>query len=155
MAWGQATLALGSNWWRGLNLRRIDVVPALLQVAVWVGSVVYALSMVREARPGTPDDDTWWLWHLPMQAAFALLVAAAASLAARGVAARASMWWAVIAVAVVSAAWLGVLSLTYPDHLGSLGRRGGIAAAVWCGLFAISLPVSVLWHEKRAPATRP
>jgi hypothetical protein len=72
--------------------------------------------------------------HLPTQAAFALSVAGVAVLAVLAGAAK-SAWWQVSAwSAAVSALWLGLLSVAYPGHLGSVGRIGGVAAIVWgCG----------------------
>jgi hypothetical protein len=107
---------------------------AVLAVAAAVSSVAYAATMIQAARAGHLDDDTWGLMHLPMQAAFALSVARVAVLAVLAGAAK-SAWWQVSAwSAAVSALWLGLLSVAYPGHLGSVGRIGGVAAIVWgCG----------------------
>jgi hypothetical protein len=119
---------------RGLSLRGINRGLAVLAVAAAVSSVAYAATMIQAARAGHSDDDTWGLMHLPTQAAFALSVARVAVLAVLAGAAK-SAWWQVSAwSAAVSALWLGLLSVAYPGHFGSVGRIGGVAAIVWgCG----------------------
>ena len=34
-------------------------------------------------------------------------------------------------LAAVSAVWFGVVSMLYPEHVGSLGAIGGAACVVW------------------------
>ena len=127
---------------RGLSLRGINKGMAVLAVVAAVSSVAYAATMIQAARAGHLDDDTWGLMHLPMQAAFALSVAGVAVLAVLADAAK-SAWWQVSAwSAAVSALWLGLLSVAYPEHLGSVGRIGGVAAIVWGAALAVGTVIN-------------
>jgi hypothetical protein len=115
----------GTNWWLG----------AFVVVAMtW--AVVYAVQMIEAAPAGKPDDDTWGLMHLPMQAAFALAVGGSATLSVLAGAASAPGWKASAMPASVSAVWLGAVSVAYPSHLGSMGQFGGIVAIIWGLAFA-------------------
>jgi len=69
--------------------------------------------------------------HMPMQAGFALAVPVAAAVAVIALAnVVAGAWFAVVPPAAC-AVWFGVVSLSYPDHVGSLGTLAGTAAAGW------------------------
>jgi hypothetical protein len=128
----------------GLSLRGINKGIAVLAVVAAVSSVAYAAAMIQAARAGRADDDTWGLMHLPMQAAFALSVAGVTVLAVLAGAAN-SAWWQVSAwSAAGSAVWLGLLSVAYPGHLGSVGATGGIAAIVW----GVALVVGTVLHHR-------
>jgi hypothetical protein len=116
---------------RGLSVHEVDRVMAVFAAVAAVVAVGYAGSMIRAARQGVSDDDTWGLMHLPMQAAFGLSVAGVAILAVLTGSAKRSASLVPVVSAGVSAAWLGVISIVYPEHLGSLGRIGGIAAIAW------------------------
>jgi hypothetical protein len=129
---------------RGLSLHGINKGMAVLAVVAAVSSLAYAATMIQAARVGHADDDTWGLMHLPMQAAFALSVAGVTVLAVLADAAK-SAWWQVPAwSAAASAAWLGLLSVAYPGHLGSLGRIGGVAAIAW----GVALAVGIVIHHR-------
>jgi hypothetical protein len=93
-----------------------------------IGAIAYALDMMAAARSARyPLDKTWDLDHWPMQAAVGLAIVGAAALAAL----RFPGWRVASWSAAASAVWLGLMSSSYPDHAGSLGRIGGIACAVW------------------------
>ena len=152
-AWGQVVTgvlllltALLLSWWAGqpawpvggLRARRLDRWLGALVVVAAAGAVWYAAEMIQQARSGRPDDDTWGLMHLPMQAAFGLALAGSAAITwlAAGSGGTPAAGWRVSAVpAALSACWLGVVSLMYPGHLGSLGDAGGVAAIAWGLLF--------------------
>lgn len=112
---------------------RVGLLLGSLVLGAAVGAVVYAASMIRSSRAGLPDDVTWGLDHLPVQAALGLALAGSAALAAcsEGPGRRVVGW-----TAGVSAVWLGGVSVVYPDHLGSLGQPGGLAAIVWGLVYA-------------------
>jgi hypothetical protein len=74
-----------------------------------------------------PIDQTWGIDHWPMQAALALAIPAVAGMAAL----RLPGWRLSAATAAVSAGWWGLTSISYPEHAGSLGARGGWSAVAW------------------------
>jgi hypothetical protein len=111
---------------RGAN-RRLLALVGLSAVA----AAVYAWRMLDAAHTGQSDDDTWGLMHLPMQAAFGVALAASAALAVLAGAAGARGWRFAILPAAVSAAWFGAVCVAYPDHVGSIGKVGGVAAICW------------------------
>jgi hypothetical protein len=131
----------GQRLWpiRGLSIRRVDRGLGALVLVAAAGAVVYAVQMIQAARGGEPDDDTWGLMHLPMQAAFGLAVAGCAAVSVLARAANAHGWQISAVSALASAGWLGVVSVVYPEHLGSLGRIGGVAAMAWGVVFAVGM----------------
>ncbi len=156
-AWGQLVpgvllllTALPLSWWSDeplwsigrARLRRLDRVLGLLVLVAVVAAVWYAVEMIQEARGGTPDDDTWGLMHLPMQAAFGLALAGSAAvtwLAATAGGTPAAAGWRMSAVpAAVAASWLGVVSVAYPDHLGEPGPCRRVAAIAWGTVFVVT-----------------
>lgn len=121
---------------RSLRLPRatpgeLHPVLVVLVVTALAGSVVYAVAMVRASYAGVPDDNTWGLMHLPMQAALGLAVTGATAVVALAQAARRAHWRIGLVFPAITAAGLGACSLVYPDHLGSLGTGGGAAAVLW------------------------
>jgi hypothetical protein len=110
------------------SARRVGAVRGALLLLALPAAVVYAVDMIGASRAGAPDDVTWGLDHLPMQAAFAIAVPAVAAL---GAGSREPGWRICVWSATFSAVWLGVVSIVYPQHLGSLGRLLGMAAAGW------------------------
>ena len=104
-------------------------------------SILAAIDLVVgfwQLRPPT-DDDTWSIDHWPMQAALALAIPTVAVLASF----RASGWRTSLWTAAISAASWGAVSLSYPQHAGSLGDLGGWSAIVWsiALLLAAAVPV--------------
>lgn len=134
---------------RGLSVHRLDKAMATLALIAAVSAVIYAAALIGAARAGEPDDDTWGLLHLPMQAAFGLSVAGIAGLAVLAAAAAAPGWRMSALSAAVAGAWIGVVSWVYPEHLASLGRAGGAAAVVW------GLAFAGLTLRRSAPTTSP
>jgi hypothetical protein len=114
-----------------------DWVLASLVLVAGAAAVWYAVRMVRAARSGGPDDDTWGLMHTPMQAAFGLALVGSAAVAVFAGARNAPDWRLSAVPASFCALWLGAVSLAYPDHLGSLGTLGGAAAVAWGVLFGV------------------
>jgi hypothetical protein len=113
--------ALNSSYWA------IDV----LVVLGVVGGVAHAWDVLDLAHRGMEDDDTWGLMHLPMHGGFALAVPVAAAVAVIAMANGVVGWKVAIVPPAVCAAWFGVVSLRYPDHIGSLDTLGGTAAVTW------------------------
>jgi hypothetical protein len=117
--------------------------PLLIVACVAIPpSILAALDLVVgfwQLRQPT-DDDTWSIDHWPMQAALALSLPAVAVLASF----RASGWRTSLWSAAISAAWWGAVSLSYPQHAGSLGDLGGWSAIVWsiALLLAGAVPVA-------------
>lgn len=154
-----AGTAVGLSGWsghgwvplRGLTVRGVDLRMVVLVVVVVVAAVAYAVQVLHAAGTGEPDDETWGLRHLPMQASFGLSVAAAAGLSALARAAHRSGWQVPAASAAVSAGWFGLVSFAYPDLLGSLGRPTGVATICW-GLTLAGVTVTKQ-PAKNRPAT--
>lgn len=109
-----------------------------LAVVAAASALVYAMRMVHASYTGAVDDDTLGLMHLPMQAAFGLALAGSASISVLAGGANASGWRFSVVPAAASAVWLGVVSVVYPDHRGSLGTVGGTAAIAWGIAFAVA-----------------
>jgi hypothetical protein len=112
------------NW----SARRVGAVRGALLLPALAAAIGYAVEMIGASRAGVPDDVTWGLHHLPMQAAFAIAVPTVAAL---GAGSREPGWRICVWSAAVSAVWLGVVSIVYPQHLGSLGGPLGLAAVAW------------------------
>ncbi len=121
----------------GLSLRGADPWLAALVLPAVVGAGLYAARMAHAARIGVPDDDTWWLTHLPMQASFGVALAGSAAVAVFAGGARAPGRRLAAVPAGLSAVWLGAVSTVYPTHLGSLGTAAGVAAIAWGLLFVV------------------
>ena len=136
--------------WHGL---KFDPVVGALAVVVVPPALLFAVDMVNGYREGRPplDDDSWGIDHWPMQAAFALGVAAVAVAVATGVRAR----WSGTAVSagcvVAAAGWFGYWSAIYPSHAGSAGEGWGVALIGWA--FAFTVAVGWRLATRRAPAT--
>ena len=116
---------------RGLSVRGVDRTLLVLVALAAVGAVTYAVQMIAAARAGKPDDDTWGLMHLPMQAGFGLALAGTAATTVLAAGAHAVGWRLSTLPTAVCAVWFGVVSILYPDHLGSVGEPAGVAVIVW------------------------
>ena len=144
------------RWWRtagGARGLAGQVEPALtvLALVALVAGIAYAVDTTRALHDGETDDITWNLRHLPMQAALGLALAGTALVTAAGAGIRAAGWRASAVTPALSAAWLGVVSVLYPDHTASLGSAGGVAAAVWGALF---LGTALVVRRRSGRATR-
>jgi len=135
---------------RGLSVRGANPWLSTLVLLAAAAAVVYAVQMIEAANAGRPDDNTWGLMHLPMQAALGLALAGSAAISVLAGASGASGWKLSVLPSSVSAVWLGAVSVAYPTHLGSLGWSGGIAAIVW-GLAFAAITLSSP-RSRRAPA---
>ena len=117
--------------------------PLLIVACVAIPpSILAALDLVVgfwQLRQPT-DDDTWSIDHWPMQGSPGASLPAVAVLASF----RASGWRTSLWSAAISAAWWGAVSLSYPQHAGSLGDLGGWSAIVWsiALLLAGAVPVA-------------
>ncbi|MGZ4438702.1 MAG: hypothetical protein ACXVW6_13765 [Nocardioidaceae bacterium] len=121
----------------GLSVRGTDPWLVALVVLSAAGAATYAVRMVAAAHAGSLDEETWGLMHLPMQAAFGLALAGSAATAVLNGGASCAPGWKVATLpASLSAVWFGSVSVLYPEHLGSVGRPGGVAAIVWGLAFA-------------------
>jgi len=65
---------------RGLSVRGANPWLSTLVLTAAAAAVVYALQMIEAAHAGRPDDNTWGLMHLPMQAALGLALAGSATI---------------------------------------------------------------------------
>ena len=120
--------------WRPLQWRRPDPVLSVLAMVGLPPAVVYGAPLIRNTTE--PEDITNGVSHWPMQASLALSVVGLVALAAvtRG---RVPAW-----TAALSALWLGVESVVYPDLRASLGTRGGTLTAVWAVLVLVAIEVA-------------
>ena len=129
-----------------LRVRDVNRWLGALALVALAGSIVFAAAMIRFADAGAPDDNTWELMHLPMQAAFGLALAGSAVVAVGAGPSSHSRWRLPFMPAAVSAVWFGAVSVLYPDHVGSLGTLAGAACAGWgiaFGLGALVVPAPV------------
>ncbi len=153
-AWGQVLVAVliaacagFPRMWRPrqvLSIRRVAVSPTFWPVDALVvvglaGALVHAWDILRTARTGVKDDDTWDLMHLPMQAGFALAVPAAAAVAVLAMANRVANWRFAIVPPAGSAVWFGFVCATHPDLLGSVGGAAGWCTTAWGMAMAVAV----------------
>ena len=135
-----ALTAAAVGWSAGVRPRAVDWRPDLplagLTVLAAPASLVYAWSLGHGWLGHPTTDITNGIDHRPMQAALGLAVPLVAALAAVAVGARLAAWRVPVWTVAVTVLWLGVESVVYPDHEGSLGTTLGIAAAVWGVAFA-------------------
>jgi hypothetical protein len=130
--------------WSRWSLRRPLVKPVFWPVDALVAAgmgaaLVHAWDVLSAARSGVRDDDTWYLMHLPMQAGFAVAVPVAAAVAVLALANRVAGWWFAVVPPAGCAMWFGVVSLRYPEHLGSLGELAGWLPVAWGIAVAVAL----------------
>jgi hypothetical protein len=134
--------------WQRWSVRGASAVLLTLAMVAVVASVVYTIAMVAASYSDAVDEQTWGLWHLPMQAGFGLALAGSAVVAVTANAGGTPGWRLAFMPAAVSAAWFGVVSMLYPDHLGSLGSLGGVACVCWgVALAAAALLVPLRTHD--------
>jgi hypothetical protein len=153
-AWGQVLVALlvaasaafPRMWrpWPKWSLRAALARPAFWPVAALVvialgAALVHMWDVVDAARSGARDDETWYLMHLPMQAAFALAVPVAAMTAVLALAHGVGGWWFAIVPPAGCAMWFGAVSIRYPDAVGSLGDLAGWLVLAWGCAIAVAL----------------
>jgi hypothetical protein len=100
---------------------------ALAAVAV-LPAAAYAWDMARATEN---PEETWGLDHYPAQAAFAVAVVLVALLAAYVVRGPGRARWLPALTSGLSAVWMGVLSMVWPQRLGSWGTGWGLAAIAW------------------------
>jgi hypothetical protein len=124
---------------RGPRLRAPDVVLLLLTLVAAPVAVVYGEPLARNTV--LPEDITIGVSHFPMQASLALAVVAGVGLAAV-TRSRLPAY-----TAALTAVWLGVESVAYPDLTASLGSVGGWLSAAW-GLCVVG---AVEVARRRAP----
>lgn len=137
---------------RGLSIRRVNPWLSILVVVSLVTAVIYAVRMIAAARAGVEDDNTRGLMHLPMQAAFGVALSGSAAITVLAAAASAPGWKLSAVPSAVAAVWIGVVSVVYPFHLGSLGKSGGIAAIVWGLAFAALALITNPRHRRDTAA---
>ena len=137
--WPPADLGL-----RGANRALLAMAGLSAIAAVW-----YAWKTLDASHTGQPDDNTWGLMHLPMQAGFGVTVAASAALAVAAGAVDAAGWRFASLPSACSAVWLGIVCIVYPHHVASLGEVGGMAAVCWGLAFTL-----LVWFVGRRPGRR-
>jgi len=133
---------------------RLDPLVGALALGLVPLGVLFAVDMVNGFREGRPplDDDTWYIDHWPMQAAFALAAAGVAVAVAAGVRNRSSGTAVSAGCVAVAVGWFGYWSATYPNHAGSAGEAGGTGLIGWAAAFV----VVVAWRlaRRRTPSPR-
>jgi hypothetical protein len=132
------------QWWNGLGLgltvallawlgraqslrwRHPDRVLSVLALVGLPAALVYGAPLIRNTTD--VEDITNGVSHYPMQASLALAVVGLVALAAMT---RSPLpaW-----TAALSATWIGLESIVYPDLRASLGTTGGVLTAGWAGL---------------------
>ena len=154
-----ASAAFPRMWppWTRWSLRSPLVKPfwpvdALVAIAM-MAALVHAWDLLAVARSGVRDDETNGLMHLPMQAGFALAVPAAATVAVLALANGVAGWWFAVVPPAGCAMWFGVVSVRYPEHVGSVGELAGRFAVGWGIAVAVSLWITGFWVT-RANASR-
>jgi hypothetical protein len=131
-------LTVGLLAWLGrgrpIEWHRPDSVLSLLALIGLPAALVYGVPLIRNTTE--TEDITNGVSHWPMQASLALAVVGLVALAAvsRG---RLPAW-----TAALSALWLGVESVVYPDLRASLGTTGGILTAIWALLVLVAVEVA-------------
>ena len=131
-------LTVGLLAWLGpmrpMKWRRPDLVLSVLAAIGLPAAVVYGAPLIGNTTE--IEDITNGVSHWPMQASLALAVAGLVALTAvtHG---RLPAW-----TAALTALWLGVESVVYPDLQASLGTRGGMLTAVWAVLVVLAVEVA-------------
>ena len=81
-------------------------------------AIMYASEMIRLAHAGAPEPVySWGFDHYPIQAASTLVIPLATAVLASRLPGWRPMTWLVAS----GTAWFGVVSIVYPNHLGSWG----------------------------------
>ena len=119
---------------RPVRWRRPDPVLSVLAAVGLPAAVVYGAPLINNTTE--VEDITNGVSHYPMQASLALAVVGLVALAAV-TRSRLPAW-----TAGLSACWLGIESIVYPDLPASLGTTGGALTAVWAGLVVVALEVA-------------
>lgn len=117
-----------------MQWRRPDSVLSVLALIGLPAAVVYGAPLIRNTAE--TEDITNGVSHWPMQASLALAVVGLVAVTAvtRG---RLPAW-----TAALSALWLGVESVVYPDLQASLGAGDGILSAAWAVLVLAAVEVA-------------
>ena len=136
-------------WYRGMDISvsrptvsRPLLLLAGLGVAPWLA---YALHMWASNRQGHPGDVTLGIDHYAVQGALALAIALLPALAAL----RPDVFPFLATCAGVAAAYLGLVSIAWPNSLAGLGQAWSIAAMAWG---VALLAVAVAQRMRSAPA---
>lgn len=91
-------------------------------------AVMFASKMIETARRGVPEPSYTYVFdHYPIQAASVLVIPLAAGLLAL----RLPGWRPMLFLIASGTAWFGIVSVVYPDHLGSWGTEWGWTAVAW------------------------
>jgi hypothetical protein len=114
--------------------RRTSWTPGLLVVLAAGPACAYAWNAARTTGSGSLTDDTWWLDHWPVQAAFPLAVLGIAALAAT----RPPGWQLPTWTVGVATAWFGTVCWLEPDLVGSPGRGWAAAVLTWSIAFVVA-----------------
>jgi hypothetical protein len=117
-----------------LRWRRPGLMLSLLTVLALATAVVYGAPLIGNTRQ--VEDITNGVSHYPMQASLGLAVAGVVAVAAI-TCNRLPAW-----TAAITACWLGVESVIYPDLPASLGTTGGALAAGWGCLVVTTVEVT-------------
>jgi hypothetical protein len=138
------TVALLTWLGRGALLawRRPQLMLSVLAVVGLPAAVLYGAPLIRNTT--RVEDITNGVSHYPMQASLGLAVVGVVALA--GITRSRLPAW----TAGVTACWLGVESVIYPNLPASLGRTGGVLAAGWACLVVVVVEVTRRRHPYAA-----
>ncbi len=117
-----------------MQWRRPDPVLSVLALVGLPPALVYGTPLIRNTT--YVEDITNGVSHYPMQASLALALVGLVALTAM-TRSRLPAW-----TAALSAMWLGVESVVYPDLRASLGTTGGVLTAGWSGLVIAAVEVA-------------
>ena len=91
-------------------------------------AIIFASEMIQVAMRGEPEPDYTYVFdHYPIQAASVLVIPLATALLALGL----PGWRPMTFLVASGTAWFGVVSIVYPDHLGTWGAAWGWTAIAW------------------------
>ena len=121
-----------------LGLALVSVPPAIF----------FASGMIEAARKGVPEPSFTYVFdHFPIQAACALVIPLATGLMAF----QLPGWRPMTFLIASGTAWFGLVSIVFPDHLGSWGMVWGWTAVAW----AVALSSLAVRGDQRMPRPRP
>jgi hypothetical protein len=128
-------LTLGLLAWVGrgrpLYWRRPDPLLSVLAIVGLPAAVFYGAPLIKNTAH--VEDITNGVSHYPMQASLFLAVGGLVALAAVTRSRLPAL------TAALSAFWLGIESVVYPDLPASLGATGGALTAVWAALVVVAI----------------
>jgi hypothetical protein len=146
VVWALARSGRDSDRGPGRNIRPVEPSGSIPQIAT-LGlalvslppAIIFAAEMIETARQGEPKPSYTYVFdHYPIQAASVLVIPLATALLSL----RLPGWRPMTFLVASGTAWFGIVSIVYPDHLGSWGTAWGWTAVAWA--VALSL-LAIRW----------